>query len=573
MNMTSTPPLGTSLLVSAEKKAALLEQSRTEKWKSWRLTHRQMCDLELLLTGGFCPLRTFMDSASYERCLSEMRLASGELFPLPVTLDVSHEFSEEVTEGEWVLLVTTGMVPLAAIQVTDKFTIPKEREAQAAYGTTDSKHPAVSYLQEQSGDVALGSNQPIVGFELPFHSDYRHNRQTPEQMREHFAQAGLSRVVAFQTRNPMHRAHAEIAMRAADEADAHLLIHPVVGMTKAGDIDYQVRVRCYNHVLKRMGDRASLNLLPLAMRMAGPKEAVLHAIVRRNYGCTHLVVGRDHAGPGNDSQGEPFYGPYDAQEMVSQYEEELGVSMVPFRMMVYVRDRDSYMEIGEAKGLDTANISGTELRAMLTRGEDIPTWFTYPEIAEELKKSTQPTPADRGAVVLLTGLPSSGKSTVAEVVASQLRECTDRAVHCLDGDIVRQMLTKGLGFSPEDRFTNVERVGYVASLIAATGGIALMSVIAPEQVMRDRVRETAAAHGTSFFEVFIDCDVEVCEQRDRRGMYASAKAGIIKGFTGVDAEYEVPVAPDLHLQTHKTGIDESAERVVALLDAKLNFTG
>ena len=458
------------LVVSPQRAAELKEQSRD--WPSWDLTPRQLCDLELLSNGGFSPLTGFLTKADYDSVCAKMRLSSGTLWPMPVTLDVSQEFADKLKKGERVALRDAEGVMLAVITVEDIWSPDRQAEAQAVFGTTDTKHPAVAYLTNQSKPVYLGGK--VEALQLPLHYDYRSLRYTPAQLREEFAKRGWRKVVAFQTRNPMHRAHHELTLRAAKEQEANLLVHPVVGMTKPGDVDHYTRVRCYQAIMNHYpANTAYLSLLPLAMRMGGPREAIWHAIIRRNHGCTHLVVGRDHAGPGNDSNGKPFYGPYDAQELMQKHEEELGVKMVDFKMMVFVPDEDKYYPVDEVpKEKKTLNISGTELRDRLALGTEIPAWFSYPDVVKELRRS-HPARGKQGFTVFFTGLSGSGKSTIANVLLSKLLELGGRPITILDGDLVRKNLSSELGFSKEHRDINIRRIGFAAAEITKHRGIAI----------------------------------------------------------------------------------------------------
>ena len=549
------------LLLKGEK----LEQARNEaiNLPSITLTPRQLCDIELLLSGGFSPLTGFLSKADYDSVLASMRLTDGTLWPMPITLDVNAETASAHKPGDRIALRDQTGLLLAILTVSDVWKPDKTREAELAFGTTDKAHPAVSYLFDQAGDHYIGGT--LEGISLPIHYDYKDLRHTPAQMRAILESKGAERVVAFQTRNPMHRAHKELTDRAAAEVDAHLLIHPVVGMTKPGDVDHFTRVRCYQRLLHHYpSGRAMLSLLPLAMRMAGPREAIWHAIIRKNYGCTHLIVGRDHAGPGNGSDGEPIYGPYEAQDLVVQYQEELGIQMVPFKLMVYIPAEDTYKPIDDLKdGEKHLNISGTRLRQMLADGEEIPAWFSYPDVVAELRK-THPPKEKQGFTVFFTGLSGSGKSTVANALMVKLLEATSRPVTLLDGDVVRTHLSKGLGFSKEDRSTNVQRIGYVASEITKHGGIAICAPIAPYAADRKANADLIGSFG-GYIEVYIDVPVEVCEKRDTKGLYAKARAGIIKGFTGIDDPYEIPVNPDVSCKTDVETIEESANKVLEKL--------
>lgn len=544
------------LLVS-DAEAQILNQTN---YPSITLTERQLCDIELLLNGGFSPLRGFMTQADYDPVLQHMRLADGTLWPMPITLDVSKETAEPLGKGDKIALRDPTGLLLAVMTLEDIWTPNKEQEAQAVFGTTSTEHPAVAYLMDEAGDVYLGGK--LEGVQLPKHYDFKELRHTPKSLRALFEKQDGTHVVAFQTRNPMHRAHKELTDRAAAAVGGHLLIHPVVGMTKPGDIDYFTRVRCYKKLLHHYPDgKASLSLLPLAMRMGGPREAVWHAIIRKNYGCTHLIVGRDHAGPGSMKDGTPFYGPYEAQDLVLEHEDELGIRLVPFRMMVYTPAEDTYKPIDEVnEGEQTLDISGTELRRRLADGADIPAWFSYPDIVAELRLM-HPPKHKQGFTVFFTGLSGSGKSTIANALLTKLMALTGRPVTLLDGDVVRTHLSKGLGFSREDRSTNVQRIGYVASEITKHGGIAICAPIAPYEDDRRANRTLIGEYG-GYIEVYVDAPLGVCEDRDVKGLYAKARAGIIKEFTGISDPYEVPTDADVVCYSATESPDECAEKVL-----------
>ena len=457
------------LYVSYESAQKL--KNEAADYPSWDLTLRQMCDLELLLNGGFNPLNGFLGEADYDGVVENMRLADGRLWPIPITLDVSEDFAERIELGQDIALRDQEGVILAIMTVTDRWTPDKAREAAAVFGADDAAHPSVYYLHNNAGRVYLGG--PVTGIQQPVHYDFRARRDTPNELRAYFRKLGWRRVVAFQTRNPLHRAHQELTFRAAREAQANLLIHPVVGMTKPGDVDHFTRVRCYEAVLdKYPAATTHLSLVNLAMRMAGPREALWHGIVRKNHGCTHLIVGRDHAGPGKNSAGEDFYGPYDAQELFQKHAEEIGIEMVPFQQMVYVQERAEYQPADSVEdGATVLNISGTELRRRLREGLEIPDWFSFPEVVTELRR-TSPPRARQGFTVFFTGLSGSGKSTIANALMVKLMEIGGRPVTLLDGDVVRKHLSSELGFSKEHRDINIRRIGYVASEITKNGGIA-----------------------------------------------------------------------------------------------------
>jgi sulfate adenylyltransferase len=559
------PPHGGELvdLIVPEQERARLEVESID-WPSWDLTPRQMCDLELLLCGAFSPLSGFMNKADYEAVCDGMRLADGTLWPLPVTLDVPQELAAQLSKGSKLALRDPEGVMLAALEVEETWELDREAEARRVYGSDDRKHPAVAYALERSHPVLVGGR--VLGIQMPWHYDFAQMRATPRDLRRRFERLGWRKIVAFQTRNPMHRAHFELTLRAARDVEANLLIHPVVGLTKPGDVDHYTRVRCYRSLVERYPQNtAMLALLPLAMRMGGPREALFHAIIRKNFGCSHLIVGRDHAGPGDDSQGKPFYGPYDAQELLSEHADELGIEMVPFRMVVYVEDKDAYYPVDEIpEGARTLNISGTELRQRLAQGREIPEWFTFPEVAEELRR-THPPRASQGFTVFFTGLSGSGKSTVANSLRVKLLEMGGRPVSLLDGDVVRKNLSSELGFSKEHRDLNIRRIGYVASEITKNGGIAICAPIAPYDKVRQEVRADVEPGG-GFILVHVATPLEVCEQRDRKGLYAKARAGIIKQFTGISDPYEEPADADVVLDTTDLTPDETAQQIILHLE-------
>ncbi len=550
-----------NLMAGAERQAELKELS--QDWASWDLSHRQTCDLEMILNGGFSPLAGFMNQSDYDSVIDGMRLSDGTLWPLPITLDISEELAASLSAGDKLALRDPEGVMLAALTVDDTWKLDKKAKAEAAFGTTNSSHPAVRYLMDRTSGIAVGGR--LEGLQLPSNYDFVSLRLTPAELRRRFVRQGWSKIVAFQTRNPLHRAHVELTLRAAKEIEASLLIHPVVGMTKPGDVDHYTRVRCYQRIMSHYPrHRAMLSLLPLAMRMAGPKEAMLHAIIRKNYGCTHFIVGRDHAGA-TAADGTPFYGPYDAQELMAQHQEELGISMVPFKMMVYVPERDTYRGVDEIPdGTRTLSLSGTELRNRLDDGRDIPGWFTYPEIAQELRRTHKPR-HQQGFTVFFTGLSGSGKSTIANVLQVKLLELGGRPVTLLDGDIVRTNLSSELGFSKEHRDINIRRIGFVASEITKNGGIAICAPIAPYERVRREVREMIAPLG-GYILVHVATTLETCEKRDRKGLYAKARAGIIKEFTGISDPYEEPENPEIRYDTTDLSPEEAAQIIFLHLE-------
>ena len=532
---------------------------------SWDLTPRQICDLELLMNGGFNPLKGFLSEADYNSVVETMRLEDGSLWPMPITLDVGEAFAEKLNIGQDIALRDQEGVILATMTVTDRWMPDKAKEAKLVFGADDLAHPAVNYLHNTAGAVYLGG--PVVGIQQPIHYDFRARRDTPNELRAYFRKLGWRKVVAFQTRNPLHRAHQELTFRAAKEAQANLMIHPVVGMTKPGDIDHFTRVRCYEAVLdKYPAATTTMSLLNLAMRMAGPREAVWHGLIRKNHGCTHFIVGRDHAGPGKNSAGEEFYGPYDAQDLFRTYQEEMGIEMMDFKHMVYVQERAQYEPADEIEeGVTVLNISGTELRRRLSEGLEIPEWFSFPEVVAELRK-TRPPRSKQGFTVFFTGFSGSGKSTIANALMVKLMEMGGRPVTLLDGDIVRKNLSSELGFSKEHRDLNIRRIGYVASEITKNGGIAICAPIAPYASTRRAVREDVEQFG-AFAEVHVATSIEECERRDRKGLYKLAREGKIKEFTGISDPYDVPENPELRVETENVDVDHCAHQVLLKLES------
>ena len=535
------------------------------KLTSWDLTPRQICDLELIMNGGFYPLDGFLRQKDYEEVVENMRLANGKIWPIPITLDVSKEFADTVKTKQDIALRDQEGVILAILSISDKWVPDKKREAKKVFGSDDATHPGVHYLKNLAGPIYLGGK--ITGIQKPVHYDFRGRRNTPNELRSYFQKLGWNQIVAFQTRNPLHRAHQELTFRAAKEVQANLLIHPVVGMTKPGDVDHFTRVRCYEAVLNKYPSATTtMSLLNLAMRMAGPREAIWHGLIRANHGCTHFIVGRDHAGPGKNSKGRNFYGLYDAQDLFKQNQDEIGIKMVDFKNMVYVEERAQYYPSNELpKNSTVLEISGTEMRRRLMEGLEIPDWFSFPEVIQELRRSLPPR-SKQGFTVFFTGLSGSGKSTIANALMVKLMETGDRPVTLLDGDLVRKNLSSELGFSKEHRDINIRRIGYVASEITKNGGIAICAPIAPYAETRRAVREMIEGLG-AFVEIHVATSLEECERRDRKGLYKLAREGKIKEFTGISDPYEEPKMPELRLETENTEVDYCAQQVLLKLES------
>jgi sulfate adenylyltransferase len=556
---TLIPPYG-GRLVDLMVPAAELEEARAyaSTLPSIQVSPRIVCDLEMLATGAFSPLDRFMGEADYRRVEAEMRLANGALFPIPVTLPVASDTPGLRLDTD--LAIRDAKNDLLAIMgIEELYPWDPAELAERVFGTQDAKHPLVAEMTRWGRVNASGRLRVL---QVPRHYDFKDLRRTPAQTRAILEQTGRANVVAFQTRNPLHRVHEELTKRATAAVDGVLLLHPVVGMTKPGDVDHYTRVRTYKALAQHHydPDRIVLSLLPLAMRMAGPREALWHALIRRNHGANHLIVGRDHAGPGNDSTGKPFYGPYDAQEMVERHSEELGVKAVPFTELVYLPDEDRYEESSKIPaGTRIAKISGTQVREeYLAKGRLLPAWFTRPEVAE-IMADAYPPRHRQGVCLWFTGLSGSGKSTTAAVVTTLLLEA-GRQVTELDGDVVRTHLSKGLGFSREDRDTNILRIGFVASELVRHGGTVICAAVSPYRTTRDAVR--AMMDEDQFIEIFVDTPLSVCEKRDVKGMYAKARRGEIKEFTGISDPYEPPLHPEITLDTQAHTPEENARLIV-----------
>lgn len=558
------PPYGGTLVDLRAPEDALPDfKARASTLPSIQLSDRAVCDLELLAVGAFSPLDRFVGREDYDRILDELRLASGALFPIPVTLPA--EPGPAVALDREVALRDRKNNLLATLVIEEIYPWDREAFARAVLGTADAKHPLVSESRRW-GPVNLSGRLTVL--RLPPHHDFQGLRLTPAEVRERLAGFGRSEVVAFQTRNPLHRVHEELTKRAIRQLDGVLLLHPSVGMTKPGDVDHYTRVRTYQALARHHyePDRILLSLLPLAMRMAGPREALWHAIIRRNYGASHFIVGRDHAGPGNDSAGKPFYGPYDAQQLVERHAEELEVGVIPFHELTYLPDEGRYEEISKvAPGVRTATISGTQVRDdYLNAGRELPGWFTRPEVARILGEAYPPR-VQQGACVWFTGLSGAGKSTTADVLTALLLE-RGRPVTVLDGDVVRTLLSKGLGFSREDRDLNIRRIAFVASEIVKHGGLVIVAAVSPYRSTREEARGLVG--GDRFVEVFVDTPLEECERRDVKGIYAQARRGEIQNFTGISDPYEPPTAPEVTLSTTGRLPEENARRILAWLVAK-----
>lgn len=556
----STAHGGSLINLYATGEQLLAEKEKAKNNRSWDLNLRQMLDIELLLNGAFSPLRGFMGKADYDAVLNSMRLADGTLWPIPICLDVSTEFAAELTAGQEITLRDPEGVVIANLTVSEWWQADKEREAELVFETTDTCHPGVRALLNNTQPIYVTGT--LVGVTPPLHYDFSQYRHTPQTLRQHFADNGWSNVIAFQTRNPVHRAHVIMMKRLMAKNQANIVIHTAVGRTKPGDIDHFCRVRCYEKILPYFPEgTAEISILPLAMRMAGPREALWHAIIRQNFGFSHFIVGRDHAGPGRNNNGGLFYGATAAQELVASLQGELNIKILRAPFLRYVESRGEFCEEAELlSGEAGLYISGAEFKQMLLHGQPVPAWFAFPEVVEELRR-TLPPRSEQGFTLFFTGLSGSGKSTLANGVMVRLQEIGGRHVSLLDGDVVRKNLSSELTFSKEHRDLNIQRIGYVASEISKNGGIAICAPIAPYARTRAIVRGMVEEYGV-FVEIHVNTPIEVCEGRDRKGFYAMARAGKIKDFTGIDAPYEVPENPELRIDTSQFSMTDAVEQVI-----------
>ena len=561
-----TPPHGGELcnLIVDEDRAEQLK-AESGDFPSITLNLRQICDLELLMNGGFSPLRGFMGRAAYESVISELHLPDGQLWSIPITLDVPGDMASSLREGQRLALRDSEGFMLAVLRVEDIWQPDKLREAQEVYGTSTTDHPGVRYLLEQTHDTYVGGS--LEGIQLPIQLDFETLRDTPEDLRNLFAKMGWQKVVGFHTCKPMHRLHRAITLQAAKEAQANILLHPSVGMTKPGDLHYYARVHCYQAIRRHYPhNMAMLSLLPSAVRMAGPREVLLNAIIRQNYGCSHMIVGPGHASPPRrDEEAKRFYPPYAAQEMMAQYQDELAIRMVPIRRVKYSPGDERYLpeEQLEAEGRAGQLFSDRELIRHLEHGLEVPRWHSYPEVIAELRK-VYPPRSKKGITLFFTGLSGSGKSTLAKILYAKFIEEGGRPVTLLDGDVVRLNLSSELGFSKAHRNINVRRIGFVASEITKNGGIAICAPIAPYSAMRREVRDLIEQHG-AFIEIHVATPLDECEKRDRKGLYEKARKGIIPEFTGISDPYDLPEHPEIRVDTTGKSPMQAAQEIMLYL--------
>ena len=554
-------PHGNKLVSFHLSKGELEEYSELSNTiSSITLSLKQQCDLEMILNGAFSPLLTFNNQKDYEEILLNNKLLNGVIWPIPIVLDVPNDFLKALDKNEHISLRNAEGFLLAILKVREFWSPNKKDEANSIFKTIDENHPGVDYLFNHTNSNYISGE--LIPIQSNKYFDFTHLRKSPQEVRDLFRSKRWQDVIAFQTRNPMHRAHFELTRLAMEQHNAKLLIHPVIGISKPGDIDHFTRVKCYQHIIKHYPENSvELSLINLAMRMAGPKEALWHAIIRKNYGCNYIIIGRDHAGPGVDAKGKPYYQPYDAQELISQYQEELEIKMVPFQEMVFAKNKRNYLpldQIKEEEQIET--LSGTQFKELLKQRTEIPNWYSFPEVVHELRRR-YPKLHNQGLTVFFTGLSGAGKSTLANALVYKLMEMEDRPITLLDGDIVRQHLSSELGFSKEDRDIHVKRIGYVASEITKHGGVAICAPIAPYSNTRKTVRNMIDEVG-SFVEIHVSTPLSVCEERDVKGLYKRARAGKILDFTGVSDPYEEPQNPEITIDTSDISVEESSAIII-----------
>ena len=554
-------PHGNKLVSFHLSKGELQEYSELSNTiSSLTLSLKQQCDLEMILNGAFSPLLTFNNQKDYEEILLNNKLLNGVIWPIPIVLDVPNDFLKALDKNEHISLRNAEGFLLAILKVREFWSPNKKDEANSVYKTIDENHPGVDYLFNHTNSNYISGE--LIPIQSNKYFDFTHLRKSPQEVRDLFRSKRWQDVIAFQTRNPMHRAHFELTRLAMEQHNAKLLIHPVIGISKPGDIDHFTRVKCYQHIIKHYPENSvELSLINLAMRMAGPKEALWHAIIRKNYGCNYIIIGRDHAGPGVDAKGKPYYQPYDAQELISQYQEELEIKMVPFQEMVFAKNKRNYLPLDQIKEEDQIEtLSGTQFKELLKQRTEIPNWYSFPEVIHELRRR-YPKLHNQGLTVFFTGLSGAGKSTLANALVYKLMEMEDRPITLLDGDIVRQHLSSELGFSKEDRDIHVKRIGYVASEITKHGGVAICAPIAPYSNTRKTVRNMIDEVG-SFVEIHVSTPLSVCEERDVKGLYKRARAGKILDFTGVSDPYEEPQNPEITIDTSDISVEESSAIII-----------
>ncbi len=551
-----------NLIASEDRAKELRELSRS--LESVVLTDAQLSDLELLANGAYSPLKGFMCRQDCQQVLETMRLSDGLLWPVPICLDVDEETAARITVGQTIALRDAeGFMP-AVMHVEDIWPVDRENYAGAVFGTADESHPGVDRLFHSMGTHFVGGAVEVLS--LPLRFGFRRLRHTPEEIRTLFRKMGWRRIVGFHTEKVLHRPEFEQSLRAMAHARANLLLHPVIGRIRPGDMDTYTRIRCYLAASEHYPPRSvtALSLLPYTMRYAGPREALLHAIIRKNYGCTHFMVSPNHAGPEQLDCKDSFYDRDAAFRLVATNAGELALSVLQYEDLAYIEEDGAYGLTSEANGRKTLSMSEENFKARLREGKKAPSWYTFPDIAREMEQAYPPRSV-QGFTIFCTGLSGAGKSTIARVLCARLQEMGGRPVTFLDGDVVRKNLSSELGFSKEHRDINVRRIGFVAGEITKNRGIAICAPIAPYGATRRHIRRNIESSG-GFVEVHVATPLTVCEKRDPKGLYSKARSGLIQSFTGVDDPYEVPEKPEVELDTTDMTPEEAAQEVLLYLE-------
>ena len=531
------------------------------------LNKRQVNDLELLLDGSFSPVNYYMNKNEYLSVLDNMRLLNGELFPLPINLMINKKKYDEIKEEKIVLLKDPTGLSIASLKIEEIFQPDINNECLKIYNSIDTRHPYISYLQSKKGCYYVAGKLEKVGDIL--HYDFKDIRKNPSEMKQFFKDNNWNTIVGFHVRNPIYKYHYEITkycLNQIEDDNPKLLIHPISGKTHSFDIDYNIRAKCYKKILKNYSQNTvTLSLLELAMRLAGPRETLLHAIIRKNYGCTHFIVLNDHAGPSiSKKNGELFFEKNECSKLALQHENELGIKLIFPELIYYDSSVQKYLPVSQINDKkNIMKISGTDFRTMMEFGDDIPNWFCFPEIVKELKKFYR-VRKDKGLCIYLVGLSGSGKSTIANFLKQKLDEIIgNKKITLLDGDVIRKNLSKGLGFSKEDRSTNIRRIGYVASEIVKHSGIVLCANIAPFEEDRSYNRRIIGNEG-NYIEIYVNTKLDVCEDRDVKGLYKLARSGVIKNFTGISDPFETPEYANLEIDG-SNNIDQSLDIIIDYL--------
>jgi sulfate adenylyltransferase len=516
------------------------------------LDERNLNDLEMFFLGAFDPLQGYNTFENFNSIVTHGCLEDGTIWPIPFVLPVPEclltKNNNSVSTHSNVFLNVRDVLGtiVARVSVVDCYKVNIDVYGQLLLETSDTNHPFMDYLHNNHRDsVYVGGNiTPICPIK---HFDFIQYRQNTKQVKDMIRHDHWDAVIGFQTRNPMHKSHFELTRQAVSEVQKELetsntssarvllLITPSCGVTQPGDIDSATRIRCYQKILPYYKDLYNIDVklvvLPLTMRMAGPKEALWHALIRQNFGCTHFIIGRDHAGPSClQKNGKSFYEPYAAHALLKSFATKLKIIPILSMNMVYVPDKKQYVQENLLPpNASYEQLSGTKFRTALQNREPIPEWFSFPTVLEELKKVYHPR-YQQGFCIYFTGLPCSGKSTLAKAVSARLeeRESENRHVSILDADIVRLHLSRGLGYSKQDRSVNVQRIGYVASLITYHYGIVLVANIAPYAADRLSNRRLITNAGGGYIEVYVSTPLSICQTRDVKQHYKNARLGVLK---------------------------------------------